>query len=158
MKLLISIFFITLVSNAYDYVCYFKNSKIFFSLHDNIIEMDEGYGNRKGYREGEEYLFGHGTGSLKIIKSNNEITGVIRDDNVDTYMSSECKNTKKMVIKRKSSSSKSNSCGLSWIETVNIKEKCKIDFNLGRIKSLNTCYQEQVQIFLQNKGCKSAKQ
>lgn len=53
--------------------------------------MDEGYGKRTGYLQGKEYVFGRGTGSIKIIKNTHrEIIKIIRDNNIKTRISTSC--------------------------------------------------------------------
>ncbi len=92
MKKISLIFFIlSYLSNASWYVCKINDKNIIISTEDKKIFMDEGYGKRTGYLQGHEYMFGHGTGSIKIIRDKRgEIIKIIRDDNVETLMSTSC--------------------------------------------------------------------
>ncbi len=73
------------------YLCKINDKNIIISTADKKIFIDEGYGKRTGYLQGEEYVFGRGTGSIKIIRNNHgEIIKIIRDDNVETRISTSC--------------------------------------------------------------------
>ena len=67
--------------NASSYVCKVNEKNIILSVKDKKIHMDEGYGQRIGYLQGTEYLFGHGTGSVKVMQNKKgKITKIIRDE------------------------------------------------------------------------------
>lgn len=97
-NVLMMFMFLTLHVNAYEYVCKVNDSKIWISLAGEKVFMDEGYGERVGYLQGEEYIFGHGTGSIQILKDNKGyINKVIRDDNVNISTSVFCKTRSEML-------------------------------------------------------------
>lgn len=90
-KTLLMFLGLTFLSDASMYVCKINNKNIIISTADKKIFMDEGYGKRTGYLQEEEYVFGHGTGYIKIIRNNQrEIIKIIRDDNVETRTSESC--------------------------------------------------------------------
>lgn len=92
-KALLILLGLTFLSNASVYVCKINDKNIIISTVDKKIFMDEGYGKRIGYLQGQEYVFGRGTGSIIIIRNNHgEIVKIIRDNNIETHISTSCYN------------------------------------------------------------------
>ena len=82
---------LTFSIEASQYLCKINDTNIVISIEGKKVIMDEGYGKRTGYLQGNEYVFGHGTGTVKIIKNKKgHIVKIYRDDNVDTYTSTSC--------------------------------------------------------------------